>query len=249
MLSNLINDGILKNIAAIVTIVSAVGIILKNFIILTTTSDFDKLFFTKVSRAILNIFDFTLGTILIYCVGFIWPSIFIFNYISNLFINLTPKEFLIFKLISGLLWFFLMVPIIYFIKSAKSKKRFRIIKWLIISHIIFSIPFYSILFKKLIEWNNIEQSLLNICTPLLVSAFYFIAMFQYRNFNQPEFVITILSDEHLQNRKIIHKYTLDENRTVCSFDGESNENISYVFNFSSEVYLKYEKIKKRTHHK
>ncbi|MEI2312044.1 hypothetical protein V8V79_19300, partial [Bacillus nitratireducens] len=66
MLSNLINDGILKNIAAIVTIVSAVGIILKNFIILTTTSDFDKLFFTKVSRAILNIFDFILGTILIY---------------------------------------------------------------------------------------------------------------------------------------------------------------------------------------
>ncbi|EOP65877.1 hypothetical protein [Bacillus cereus] len=249
MLSNLINDGILKNIAAIVTIVSAVGIILKNFIILTTTSDFDKLFFTKVSRAILNIFDFILGTILIYCVAFIWPSIFIFDFISNLFINLTPNEFSIFKLISGLLWFFLMVPIIYFTKSTKSKKRFRIIKWLIFSHIIFSIPFYSILFKKLIEWNSIEQILLTICIPLLVSAFYVITLFQYRSFNQPKFVITILSDEDLQNRKIIHKYTLDENRTVCSFDDESKVNVFYVFNFSSEVYLKYEKIKKRPHHK
>ncbi|MEV5110867.1 hypothetical protein MRBLBA3_002896 [Bacillus sp. LBA3-1-1.1] len=249
MLSNLINDGILKNIAAIVTIVSAVGIILKNFIILTTTSDFDKLFFTKVSRAILNIFDFILGTILIYCVAFIWPSIFIFDFISNLYINLTPNGFLIFKLISSLLWFFLMVPIIYFIKSTKSKKRFRIIKWLIFSHIIFSIPFYSILFKKLIEWNSIEQILSTICIPLLVSAFYVITLFQYRSFNQPKFVITILSDEDLQNRKIIHKYTLDENRTVCSFDDESKVNVFYVFNFSSEVYLKYEKIKKRPHHK
>ncbi|MED4653154.1 hypothetical protein [Bacillus pseudomycoides] len=252
------NENFWKTVASITTVVSAFLLLFNHFITLTKTNDFDKLFFDKVKRAKLEILNFILGTLLITSCLYVGFSILIhvvghnaFNSIRNISNTLSIEKDLVINFflntIKASFFLSLISMVLLYIVSCFNEVQKHTIKYstyFVFGHIILGLPFYCSLFDSVI-FHNTETNLIEflITYPILSAMICTFIILQRNRLNQPKFLITIVPEEEIKDKKIIHKYVIDDKKILCSIEPNDNDNVFYVCDFSSQVYLKYERVK------
>ncbi|QKH09324.1 hypothetical protein FOC93_25955 [Bacillus cereus] len=215
----------------------------------STTNGFDQLFKDKVTRKQINIFSFCQDILIIALSIFIVPASYFKFFMPNLITNyafiLEPLYKLSYILVT--LLFLILIPISLLPKKLLKVNWFnRSIKWLSIVHMFSFMFFYYCFFHvNIFQSNNYDLIFITIVVPLFMSFFYLYLSKQFNKTSQPQYIMEIISKEEIEKLQLIHNFIIDDKRSVLHEKYKEEEGPFYVCDFSSEVYLKYTKMKTR----
>ncbi|PEA54792.1 hypothetical protein CON64_10815 [Bacillus pseudomycoides] len=222
---------------------------INQFIKVTTTDKIDTLFIDKPTQIKVKFWYYLMGTIIFYM---LYVASFIFLG-SNFYDYLFHENIKFKNQIAGLNGvFFLSVLIILLVWGAretlkKNKFKIGIIVFNILTSIIFIFLFFSEEFSHSTTSNSSNLIYYIIFMPSILGFFYVYILNKILHPYQ-KYSIKILTDEEMETKaikedftKLIHGYAIDEKRTVCFIEGESQNEVFYLCDFSSKVYVKYTK--------
>ncbi|PFC83545.1 hypothetical protein CN276_09310, partial [Bacillus cereus] len=75
--------------------------------------------------------------------------------------------------------------------------------------------------------------------PVILMYFYTVTLTKITKEFPTSYLINLVNEDIFRSEKIIHGYMLDEKRTVCFLEKQSQEEVFYVCDFSAKVYQKY----------
>ncbi|WIG36136.1 hypothetical protein [Bacillus toyonensis] len=215
----------------------------------STTNEFDQLFKDKVTRKQINIFSFFQDILIIALSLFIVPASYFKFFMPNLITNyafiLEPLYKLSFILFTFL--FLVLVPISLLPKKLFKTNWFtRSIKLLSIVHMFsFMFSYWCFFHVNIPQSNKYNLILFTIVIPLSMSFFYKYLNQQLRDKHKTQYLVENLSEEKITGLKLIHNFIIDDKRSVFHEKYKEEEGPFYVCDFSSNVYLKYSKMKTR----
>lgn len=215
----------------------------------STANEFDQLFKDKVTRKQINIFSFCQDILIIALSIFIVPASYFKFFMPNLITNypfiLEPLYKLSYILVT--LLFLILIPISLLPKKLLKANWFnRSIKWLSIIHMFSFMFFYWCFFHvNITQSNKYNLILIAIIIPLFMSFFYLYLSKRFNKTSQPQYLMEIISEEKLSELQLIHNFIIDDKRSVFHEKNKQEDDTFYVCDFSSNVYLKYSKIKTR----
>ncbi|PRT07950.1 hypothetical protein C6356_06050 [Bacillus wiedmannii] len=245
------------NIAKIVGAAVGVWGIIKGFgsfyMESSTTNEFDQLFKDKATRKQINTFTFCQDILIITMSIFIVPASYFKFFMPNLITNyafiLEPLYKLSFILFSLLFLILLPVSLLPKFKLHKTNWFKRAIKWISIIHMLsFMFSYWCFFHVNIPQSNKYNFILIAIVIPLFMSFFYLYLSKQFNKTSQPQYLMEIISEEKLEKLQLIHTFIIDDKRSVFHEKYKENQEIFYVCDFSSKVYLKYSKMKSRKTH-
>ncbi|PFZ72313.1 hypothetical protein COL82_26860 [Bacillus toyonensis] len=219
----------------------------------STTNEFDQLFKDKATRKQINTFTFCQDILIITMSIFIVPASYFKFFMPNLITNyafiLEPLYKLSFILFSLLFLILLPVSLLPKFKLHKTNWFKRAIKWISIIHMLsFMFSYWCFFHVNIPQSNKYNFILIAIVIPLFMSFFYLYLSKQFNKTSQPQYLMEIISEEELEKLQLIHTFIIDDKRSVFHEKYKENQEIFYVCDFSSKVYLKYSKLKSRKNH-
>ncbi len=215
----------------------------------STTNEFDQLFKDKVTRKQINIFSFFQDILIIALSLFIVPASYFKFFMPNLITNyafilepLYKLSFILFTLL-----FLVLVPISLLPKKLFKTNWFtRSIKLLSVVHMFsFMFSYWCFFHVNIPQSNKYNLILFTIVIPLSMSFFYKYLNQQLRDKHKTQYLVENLSEEKITGLKLIHNFIIDDKRSVFHEKYKEEEGPFYVCDFSSNVYLKYSKMKTR----
>lgn len=243
----------IADIAKIVGAVVGVWGIIKGFSSFymesSTANEFDQLFKDKVTRKQINIFSFCQDIFIIALSLFILPASYFKFFMPNLITNyafilepLYKLSFILFTLL-----FLILLPISLLpIKPFKINWFTQSIKWLSIIHMFsFMFSYWCFFHVNIPQSNKYNLILFIIIIPLFMGFFYLYLNKQFNKNSPPQYLMEIISEEEIAKLQLIHNFIIDDKRSVFHEKFKEEDGPFYVCDFSSEVYLKYTKMKTR----
>ncbi|PEA84728.1 hypothetical protein CN680_20490 [Bacillus pseudomycoides] len=242
-----INEILLKSspalVTAIVALFGSITFIIQRTILLSATSEFDMLFINKEQQKKIRLIGLIVLTIIGTLSIYITPGLFFYKAYSDFLL----EHRIISTVIAGLS-FLIFLGKSYQISRASlnvdsSKETKKHITKLSIHIFLSSLGWYYILIIFCIEnatW--LEVSLLGILAPLCTSAYFIYPLIKIQRLERKKYSVRILKRDEIDSINLIHKYTIDEKRTLCTAKDLRESDIFYVCDFSSEVYLEYKDV-------
>ncbi|MFB5090634.1 hypothetical protein IAI44_04170 [Bacillus cereus] len=241
------NETILKSVPALVALGSGLITTLyflgNKFIKIKTTDQIDRLFLDKTTKENLNLWHFLIGLIYFLCLYIGFALYFNYNF-HEFFDSKHPNYLSNTANWSSTLFFISSILLLLFLALANKLKKFKVFiilsALLILFNILNSIVVYCFIFHETVFRNT------NFNTILLIGTFPLTLIFIYNHFinklnnqEQPSYLISLVNENRLKTEKLIHGYVIDEKRTICFINGKSHDEVFYVCDFASNVYLKY----------
>ncbi|PGC23617.1 hypothetical protein COM23_14335 [Bacillus wiedmannii] len=202
------------------------------------------LFINKEERKKLAIIDSLIVGIIsgfsIYVLpGYLFYSVFDINFIKHF-----NSFIVIIFFISFFVFIFLSQKITALIgktveNNQKSKKKLRNLS---LGILISSLSWYYLIFAFILNTSTwLEIVFISIFAPSILTSLILIPLNKIRP-SKTKFSIRILKEDELSNLILIHNNTIDEKRVLCVSQEFSREELFYVCDFSSKVYLEYKKV-------
>ncbi|HDR7714972.1 hypothetical protein VSY18_22770 [Bacillus albus] len=223
-------------------LIPAVLYSVNQLVIAATTKEIDKLYLNKATQVKLNFWNVILSTLLgaiLYLFAAVFFNFGVYDNLNKTWSNSEKVWYIGGTLIISVI--LLVVLYFLFLFSLHKNKKFNIILKVLISlQIISSVIIFSYLITIQIfrKWNY--EMIPSIVLLILIFACIQTTMNNLtRNKKPSQYIITIVAEEKLET--LIHGYTLDEKRTVCFAEGIKPDEVFYVCDFSSKVFLKHTK--------
>ncbi|HFJ9278710.1 hypothetical protein AT278_25565 [Bacillus cereus] len=231
-------------VALVSGLITLTGFIVNRSIQVFVTDEINKLFLSKIQQANLKLWNFL--TVSIYITFLFVGNGLFFNYSFNKVDISKPGIFQQF-LFCSIIIFFISLLIVFFSPSiAKKFKTFtRIVIWLITCNLILGLIVYSFAFNE-ITYSKINLNNLSIVVllPLILVSLYASTLSKINAQKSPiKYLIKPMSEDKMKIEKLIHGHIIDEKRTVCFPKDSTDKDIFYLCDFSTKIYLKYEKEK------
>ncbi|MGG0293587.1 hypothetical protein ABEY30_18070 [Bacillus pacificus] len=242
-----INETLLKLspalVTAIVALVGGITFIIQRTILLSATSEFDMLFINKEQQKKIKLIDLSVLTIVATLSIYIIPGLFIYKVYSDFLL----KHHITFSIIAGVSLLIFIDKIYQLSRTSldvdstqEAKKR---IKKLSIYMFLSSLGWYYITIIFCIEnaaW--LETSLFGVLAPLCISAYVIYPLKTIQWLERKKYSVRILKQDEIDSIQLIHNYTIDEKRILCTAKDSRESDIFYVCDFSSEIYLEYKDV-------
>ncbi|ANV70803.1 MULTISPECIES: hypothetical protein [Bacillus cereus group] len=242
-----IKNTILNSGPALVTLVTCIASLLyflgNKFIKIKSLTHIDKLFLDKSTNKSLQVWQFIIAVVY---------ALFVYNLLAHTFGSNFPNSFdydnsnSLHKTYFWSAWLFIisLISLIvsrFLIKKFKHHNSFvRIVCILILLNLITSVIFYFFFYYEFVLKSINLSSILIINTfPVILMYFYTITLTKITKEFPTSYLINLVSEDIFRSEKIIHGYMLDEKRTVCFLEKQSQEEVFYVCDFSAKVYQKY----------
>ncbi|AQY41148.1 hypothetical protein P4V72_00080 [Bacillus thuringiensis] len=244
----------MTNISKIILAVIGIWGILKGigsfYIESSTTKEFDQLFKDKSTRKQINIFTYCQDILTFAISIFIIPACYVKFFMPNLIPNYTfilePLYNLSFLLFFWLFFILLPMALLPQVKLNKASWFNRIIRLIAMIHMFsFMFSYWCFFHVNIPQSNKYNFILIAIVIPLFMSFFYLYLSRRFNKTSQPQYLMEIISEEEIAKLQLIHNFIIDDKRSVFHERYKEEDEIFYVCDFSSKVYLKYSKMKIR----
>lgn len=205
--------------------------------------EIDRLFLDKIKQVNLKIWQ--LFTAIVYFHLIFFASGLVFNYSLNELNTIKPNLTKSIFTWSLNLFLLSLLVILIWAASVKSFKKStnKIVHILLTTNLSCGILFYSFIFNQIIHLNTNQIYLFIVALQpvILVSIYLFVFSKFHVKDKHMKYDISIVSEHHIKIANLVHGYVLDEKKTICFPKGYTDKDIFYLCDFSSKVYLKYEK--------
>ncbi|RKI27847.1 hypothetical protein [Bacillus thuringiensis] len=242
-----INETLLKLspalVTAIVALVGGITFIIQRTIQLSATSEFDMLFINKEQQKKIKLIDLSVLTIVATLSIYIIPGLFIYKVYSDFLL----KHHVIFGIITGVSLLIFIDKVYQLSRTSlnvdSSQEAKKHIKRLSIYMFLSSLGWYYITIIFCIEnaaW--LETSLFGVFAPLCISAYVIYPLKTIQWLERKKYSVRILKQDEIDSIQLIHNYTIDEKRILCTAKDSRESDIFYVCDFSAEIYLEYKDV-------
>ncbi|PET18423.1 hypothetical protein [Bacillus thuringiensis] len=245
------NDNFLKSIPAIVAVIGLLIAGYKQFFKVKTITEIDKLFLDKETKERLKFGKYIFSVIQFFFSYVIVSLYFKFFYYEYLTSN--PESFFLSFLKYSLNIFgisFLISSVLFSFQDKLKKHRWFMLIFIfsILINLLSSYPIFGYILSLLFFQSDNLYNLYVTLLLLLGLCFFYAHIFsKTQKENHVPYSFQIISEDDFKEIKnLIHGYTLDEKRTICFIENVLNKEKFYVCDFSSKVYIEYEKL---THQK
>ncbi|PEI78326.1 hypothetical protein [Bacillus wiedmannii] len=235
---------LIKIVPAILAVISGIYFMIQRVIKLSATDELDILFINKEERKKLAIIDSLIVGITSGFSIYVLPGYLFYSLVDIGFIKYFGLFIGIICFISMIIFFFISHKITNLIgqpveNTQESRKKLRNLSLgICLSSLSW---YYIILFFTLSTSNWPEIVFVSFIVPCILTSFILIPMNKIRP-RKKEFSIRILKENELSNLTLIHDYTIDEKRIFCINQEFPRDELFYVCDFSSKVYLEYKKV-------
>ncbi|MCX2829441.1 hypothetical protein ORL93_27795 [Bacillus sp. DHT2] len=223
-------------------LIPAVLYSVNQLVIAATTKEIDKLYLNKATQVKLNFWNVVLSTLLgafLYLFAAVFFNFGVYDNLNKTWSNSEKVWYIGGTVIISLILLFVLYLL--FLFSLHKNKKFNIVfKVLIFLQIASSVISFSHLITNQIfrKWNY--EMIPSIVLLILIFACIQTTMNNLtRNKKPSQYIINIVDEEKLES--LIHGYALDEKRTVCFVEGIKPDEVFYVCDFSSKVFVKHTK--------
>ncbi|EPF03464.1 MULTISPECIES: hypothetical protein [Bacillus] len=214
----------------------------RQFVLVTTTRETDRLYLDKATQVKLRFWDLVLSTVMT-TIGYLGMAV-IFNlelYDDFKMMNKSVKDWYIGGVLTVNLVLFLVLLLVLFVFPLYTNKTFNFfIRVLLFIHLISSAIIFSHLITyqifRLLDYDVIPSIL---CAILCYSCLQNVMIEKAKMRKPPQYIVEIITEEKLEN--LIYGYALDEKRTLCFIEGIKPDEVFYVCDFSSKVFVKHTK--------
>ncbi|HHK5546025.1 hypothetical protein NYE71_06020 [Bacillus sp. FSL K6-0273] len=212
---------------------------------ITTINEIDQLFLEKIQQKNLQIWRFIMGDILFVIFNI---SVTLLLYLALETFHLNNEWIGIIGIIAFLLliiWgFFLIRILVSALRASESKKidktkfdnifMFTVVSGIFVHSILFSYSFY------------IDPSIKTIITTffflIMLFPLYTIIINKHKIKVQHEYSVSLVSEAKIKTEKLKHGYIIDNKRTVYFSEFYKDNDVFFICDFDSKVFLKYRKI-------
>ncbi|MBJ8026606.1 hypothetical protein [Bacillus cereus group sp. N21] len=238
-------EKLLKYTPAIVALVGGlltlISFIFQRFIQLISTDEISKLFLDKAKQANLKLWHFLIGVVYSMFVFVLIGSTF--NYLFNK-VDITKDEFPRSVLIWSTGFFLISLLIIALMPLLINKLEKSKIITIMTCNGIFGLIVYSFAFNKMtyVKFDLTNLTLLLLLPIILTTLYFFIISKINANKPKDEYLISSVSEGKIKLENLRHGFVIDEKRTVYFPKDSTDKDIFYLCDFTSKIYLKYQKI-------
>ncbi|RWS44091.1 hypothetical protein EKA14_10185 [Bacillus mycoides] len=231
-------------VALVSGLITLVYFIATRFIQVWATDEINKLFIDNVKLINLRVWDFLVAIILFTITFVVYALIFNFSFGEvDITTSGVPKTVYTWSMYLSFFSLFALLILEPFVEKIKKVTgTITIVLFMIFTSItnalLFSFIFNEIIYKKA----NLENIFITVLLPLLVVITYsFIIPKVHAQTSNVKYHIRMVSEGQIKIENLIHGYVIDEKKTICFPKESTNKDIFYLCDFSSKVYLKYEK--------
>ncbi|PER97010.1 hypothetical protein [Bacillus cereus] len=236
-----------KSIPGIVALASGmitlIGFIFNRIIKVTATNEIDKLFLEKPYQRSLSFWHFNIGALyfsLIYIGGAL-----LFHYNFAEYLNSDVIKAIKYTLVSIVVitTIAFIISLIFLAKYANKKDDPKKIPTIIIVSMIMGlIPYGAAFHQTIYNKTNVSEIIFTLLFPILVFSIYSLSI-SLSTKKQPKYLVNLVSEAKIKTEQLIHGYVLDETRTIYFSDYYPKDDVFFVCDFNSKVYIKYTKVK------